>query len=503
MFEILNCSAWKQDGSILFENISFVLNPKDRLAIIGEEGNGKSTLLKMICGLDTSPVKVVSKKLVRQNTIGYLSQHLDESWNSCTVLEYILKEKPNEEIEISRYNDCLEIEKLWADMKGSVSFLYGEQKLKTLSGGEKVRIQLLKLLYHKSTMLTLDEPTNDLDIETLQWLEEMILKFDGPVLFVSHDTALLRKCANRILHLELRNRKTKSVATLFEGSYDEYAKTRTAQLKKSEQIAASEKRQYRKKMDRLNDLYNAVHHAQNAVSRQDPFTAAALKKKMHALVSMKEKIESEGYAKSDTVEESIELFFEDSWLPPSKVILDFKHDVIIDERVLIHDASIYLLGQDHVVITGKNGSGKSCLMKQIAHCMKNRTDIICGYMPQNYFDLMSPEETPLQFMGDDFDYSRILLGALNFKGEEMEHPISKLSDGQKAKVYFAKLVKMKCNVLLLDEPTRNLSPMSQPVIHELLNSFEGCILCISHDRWLIETCFDQVLHVENQRLIKV
>ena len=508
MFIINECSARKQDGSVLFENISFQLSAHDKLAVIGEEGNGKSTLMKAICGLDTEPIAVTAKKLVRQEKIGYLSQQMEEKWFSSTPLEYLLCEDANEEIEISRYNDCADLEQLWTRMKGSVSFLYRDQLIGTLSGGEKVRLQLLKLLSQKCTMLALDEPTNDLDIETLEWLESMILDFEGPVLFISHDEMLLRKCANRVLHLELRNKKSKAVATLFEGSYDSYRTQRLDGLRKAEHLAAAEKREYRKKMDRLNDIYNAVHHAQNAVSRQDPKAAANLKKKMHSVISMKERIEKEGFSSVDTVEEAIELRFEDSWLPPSKIILDLKNESVqLDKRVLIESFDLMLKGQDHVVLTGKNGSGKSCLMKQLIGQLNKRIDIKIGYMPQNYFDLMNPKETPLEFLSlasdkEDAQLSRDLLGSLNFKAEEMNHAISQLSDGQKAKIFFAKFVKMRCNVLFLDEPTRNLSPMSQPVIHQLIHSFEGCVFCVSHDRWLIEECFSERLHLENKHLTR-
>ena len=509
MFIIQNCSAYKQDGSILFENVSFTINSNDKLAVIGEEGNGKSTLMKYICGLDTGPVDIHAEKFVRQEKIGYLSQQLDSIWNTATVLEYLLKNKPEEEIEISKYNDCIYLEQLWTKMKGSVSFLYSDQLIGTCSGGEKVRLQLLKLMAEKCTMLCLDEPTNDLDIDTLIWLEDMISGFDGPILFISHDEMLLRKCANRVLHLELRNKKSKSVVTLYEGYYDDYRKERFEGLRRQEQIAASEKRAYRKKMDRLNDIYNAVHHAQNAVSRQAPQTAANLKKKMHTVLSLKERFEKEELTKTDTVEEAIDLRLENSWLPSSKIILDIQNmTVSAGEKLLIENVSLLLRGQDHLVLTGKNGSGKSCLMKKINELLQNRDDLNVGYMPQNYFDLMDPNETPLQFLDipmveNNLQTSRDLLASLNFKAEEMQHVIQKLSDGQKAKIFFAKFVKMKCNVLLLDEPTRNLSPMSQPVIHDLINSFEGCVFCVSHDRWLIEKCFSNRIQVQNKRLIKL
>ena len=434
---------------------------------------------------------------------------MDEKWSKCTILDYLLKDEPEDEIQIEHYNECVQFEQLWVTMKGQVAFLYRDQLIETLSGGEKVRIQLLKLMAQKCTMLALDEPTNDLDISTLQWLEDILLCFDGPVLFVSHDEMLLRKCANRVLHLELRNKKTKAVSTLYEGPYDQYVKDRLDGLRRIEHQAASEKRAYRKKMDRLNDLYNAVSHAQSTVSRQDPFTAANIKRKMHALNAMKGRIEQEGYTKSDTVEEAIELIFEDSWLPPSKVVLELTHQQLsIHDRLLIEDYNLSLRGQDHVVLIGDNGSGKSCLMKSLKDHLHHRDDLIIGYMPQNYEDLMDMNQTPVEFLAlnsdaQDMQQSRDLLGSLNFKAEEMSHPIKKLSDGQKAKIYFAKFVKMKCNVLLLDEPTRNLSPMSQPVIHELINRFEGCVFCISHDRWLIEQCFDTILNLKEKQLNKI
>ena len=176
-----------------------------------------------------------------------------------------------------------------------------------------------------------------------------------------------------------------------------------------------------------------------------------------------------------------------------------------EKRVLLKDIHITLYGRQKTVIAGENGRGKSLLMKEIYNILKTHTDIRLGYMPQNYAEAFSEQDTPVTFLleacdRDDVTRARELLGRMKFTREEMEHPVYQLSEGQKAKLYLLRFIKQGCNVLLLDEPTRNLSPLTSPVIRRILKDFPGCILAVSHDRLFIQEVFDSVLWISHNKL---
>lgn len=492
----------------LIDDVSFSLGQEDKLAIIGEEGNGKSTLLKAI--YDTNTIEdytSISGTIdMDYKRIGYLSQHLSDVWMKQGILDYLLKDHPEEDIAWERYNELVSYEKLCTSLKIPASLLRSTQMIQTLSGGEKVKLQLLKLMYQERDLLLLDEPTNDLDIPTLQWLENFILKQRIPVIFISHDEALLSRCANRILHLEQLNKKSKARYTDFHGGYDAYVHARQQKLGKDIQIARKEKQEYIKKKIKLNDFKNALHDALNDTVR-NPGQAAMLKKKMANIKAQERRFDEDGYSHVDSVEEAIDVVFEKTHSIQSKWIINDVFEVCVQGRVLIKPFHMEVLRKDKVFIVGANGCGKTLWMKQLYAKLKERSDITVGYMPQNYMDLVEQNEIPTTFLlesGDrkDVSYSRELLGRMKFTSEEMIKPIHTLSEGQKAKLYLLNFIKRRCNVLLLDEPTRNLSPLSAPIIRSILEAFDGCIIAVSHDRTCIKQIATRVLLVSNQEVIE-
>lgn len=492
----------------LINDLSFSLGNGDKLAIIGEEGNGKSTLLKAIYNTNmiedyTSISGSIDKDFTR---IGYLSQRLADVWMSQSILDYLLKDKPEDEIAWERYNELAAYEALCAQIKIPVSLLHSTQPISSLSGGEKVKLQLLKLVYEKSDLLLLDEPTNDLDIPTLAWLEEFINQQSIPVIFISHDEVLLTRCANRILHLEQLNKKSKARATDFHGGYASYLSSRNIRVTKDIQIARKAKQEYMKKKRKLNDIRNALHDALNDTVR-NPGQAALLKKKMANVKAMEHRFEEESYTHVDSVEEAIDVYFSSCHGIRTKRILDEDVFVSVDGKPLIHQGHIEVFGKDKKIIIGANGCGKTLWIKQLYERLKTRDDIILGYMPQNYMELVDEKETPTAFLLDckdalDVSYSRELLGRMKFTGEEMIKPIHALSEGQKAKLYILRFIKRNCNVLLLDEPTRNLSPLSAVTIRSILEEYDGCLLAISHDRTFIRQIATSVLVVSKQCVIE-
>lgn len=492
----------------LVEDLSFSLGSKDKLAIIGEEGNGKSTLLKAIYNTKlieeyTSINGIIDKDYTQ---IGYLSQRLPTAWMNQSILDYLLKDTPYDDIAWERYNDLADYEALCVELRIPISLFHSTQSISTLSGGEKVKLQLLKIVYEKSELLLLDEPTNDLDIPTLAWLENFINQQSIPVIFISHDETLLKCCANRILHLEQLNKKSKARVCDYHGGYTSYVQSRSRKLDKDIQLAHKEKQEYMKKKIKLNDIKNAIHDALNDTVR-NPAQAALLKKKMASVKATQRRFEEEGYAHIDSVEEAIDVYFSSCHGRKGKRILDEDVLVQVEDRTLIQHGHIELYGRDKKVIVGVNGCGKTVWMKQLYETLKAREDIIVGYMPQNYMELVDAKETPTTFLlesndAQDVSYCRELLGRMKFTSEEMLQPIHKLSEGQKAKLYLLRFIKRKCNVLLLDEPTRNLSPLSAPIIRSMLAKYDGCLLATSHDRTFIQEIADKILLVSNQTIIE-
>ena len=498
MLEIRNLSI-KVNHKYIIKDLSLTLNKGDKLAIIGEEGNGKSTLLKVILGI-CSFAEVEGTIHLKGNKIGYLEQTMQEQYLNQTGFEYLFQ---NEE---DYYNKINLFYKFINQLQLNDDLL--DRKINTLSGGEKVKIRILKLLLEENDILLLDEPTNDLDIETLRWLENFMNTIDKPIMYVSHDETLLSKTANQILHLEQIKHKTECKHTLLKIDYDTYVERRLNALKKQTQVAKSEKRKFQKQQEKLNQVMQKVEHQQNTISRSDPHGARLLKKKMHALKSQERKLDKTELTETPNVEESIYFFFGDVVIPKSKNIL---HLVIpklkVGEKVLSEKIELEVIGNTHLCIVGKNGVGKSTLIKEIYKNLQTRTDIKVGYMPQNYEDILHDDEQVLEFIApsnhkEDITNARKYLGNMNITRDEMEGKIKDLSNGTKAKLILIKLVLDKCNVLILDEPTRNVSPLSNPVIRKVLKEYQGTIISVSHDRKYIMEVIDCLYQLTENGLEK-
>lgn len=496
MFEVKNLTIVQNDKTII-ENLSFTLNKNDKLAVIGEEGNGKSTFIKSLLGI-CDYGQVTGSILTHGYTIGYLSQSMESEILEKSVFTYLFENENAYYEKITSFYKYLETLQLKEEIL--------EQKLGTLSGGEKVKVGILKLLLLDVDIFFLDEPTNDLDIETLEWLEEFICHTEKPVLYVSHDETLLSRTANRILHLEQVKHKTECRHTLLNVDYNTYVTNRIRGLEKQTQIAHSEAREHKKQEEKLKRVMQKVEYEQNTISRGNPHGAKVLKKKMHALKAQEKKLETKELTEVPDVEENIHLYFENITLPKTKIILKLELPRLrIEEKELVKDIHLEVVGNEHVCILGKNGVGKSTLLSKIYETLKTRKDIKVGYMSQNYNLVLDGFPSVLDYLCEesiDKTIARMYLGNLNFTREEMTGKIETLSNGLKAKLILLKLVLSKCNVLLLDEPTRNVSPLSNPVIRKSLREFSGCIISVSHDRKYIEEVCDTLYTLTNDGLRK-
>ena len=497
--KINNLSIETLKGRKLLEDFSFTLNSKDKIALIGEEGNGKSTILKIIAGVDVSDYVSYSGSIVSNGKIGFLSQKIQDEYLKYKTIDYI-----GEDIDYNRLYSLL----IKLDVADE---LIEDRMVDTLSGGEKVKLSLLKVLYHEPDILLLDEPTNDLDLKTLIWLEEFIKDSKLPILFVSHDEKLLENCSTGILHLEQFKHKSESKIIFSGTNYSEYFKYRQDFIAKNNMVAKKEKQELNKQLERYRQIYQKVDHEQRTISRGDPHGGQLLKKKMHALKSQEDKLEirKENVTQKYEPEEAIDIFFENIEINSNKVIIDTKINLLsINNKVLSNNIELFVRAKEKVCIIGDNGTGKSTLLKTIHKTLINRNDIKLGYMPQNYYEVMDYNLTPVEYLMIDREYSQrskvqSYLGSLRFTTEEMEHKILELSEGQKCKILLVKMILDEDNVLLLDEPSRNLSPLSNPVLRNILNNYNGCIISVSHDRKFIEEVIDTVYELSCDGLRKI
>ena len=254
---------------------------------------------------------------------------------------------------------------------------------------------------------------------------------------------------------------------------------------------------YLKKEAKLQQVMNKVHYKQNTISRSDPHGAKLLKKKMHSLKAQEKKLDNMEFTEIPDTEESINFFFEDVFIPSTKKIISLNiPELKFSNKVLAKNILLDVIGNTHLCIVGNNGVGKTTLMKIIYEELKVRKDIKLGYMPQNYDDILNDYENVMDFLNlsskDDITKARMYLGNMKFTREEMTGKIKNLSNGAKAKLFLLKLVLDRSDVLLLDEPTRNVSPLSNPVIRQVLNDFKETIISISHDRKYISEVANKV-----------
>ena len=501
MLQIKNLTlSHKKDNRIILSNFSSSFNDGDKAVIIGEEGNGKSTLLKWIYDKE-----LITNYCDEDGTI-------IKSWEK---LAYLPQEMANEVLKLSVYDYFMQsdgflsqspkaLSKIAKDFGLSNYFYYSEQLMETLSGGEKIKVSLIRLLLEEPTVLLLDEPSNDIDTDTLCLLETIINDFKHIVIFISHDEVLIENTANMVIHLEQIKRKTESRYTVTRLPYLQYMEERRRDFNNQERVAENDRRLKKVRDEKLSRIYQSVEHAQATITRRDPAGGRLLKKKMHAVKSMAHRFEREEQDMTEKPDKEEAIFFKlgdiHSIIPLGKSVIEFELPKLYtpDGRVVLSEnIGLSLRGPEKICITGKNGSGKTSLIHKIAEILLCRTDIKAEYMPQNYEEMLKLDITPVGYLCPDAGKEertkiRTFLGSLNYTADEMEHPISELSGGQKAKIFLLRMSISKANVLILDEPTRNFSPLSGPVIRRMLREFPGAIISISHDRKYIEDVCDKV-----------
>jgi ATPase subunit of ABC transporter with duplicated ATPase domains len=486
MLVLQNITITTPKGRVLIQDLTFSIQQGDKMAIIGEEGNGKSTLCKLIARPQSLDEHFITEGSIQrdQARIAYLPQQLEEHELSASISDFMLRDEGGN----IDYDAFAEVKRWLGKLNLYFDDLRLEEPLHNFSGGERIKIQLARLMTMRPELLILDEPTNDLDIPTLKWLEEFILSSDLPILFVSHDETLLARCANRILHLEQTEKKAVPIWTCVSIGYEEYLASRSYNLQRQTNLSRKQKAEYDKQTQKWRQIYQKVEHAQATISRGDPAGARLLKKKIKNLKAVKDRLDSVDKIKKPDPEEAITLYFDDhvDVYDQRCLLADNLKELTMHDRVLSRNLELNVFGKARIGIIGNNGCGKSTYLKHLCQAAIDKGTHV-AYMPQNYESILALDQTPVVFLtqeGTKEEKTKIMtyLGNLKFTQEEMLQPIGNCSQGQKAKILLTSLVFSKADLLILDEPTRNLSPLTLPVIESMLDAFHGAILTVSHDR---------------------
>lgn len=503
-------------AELILSNIKLEIQLKDRIALVGRNGAGKSTLLKIIAGqLSLDSGQIVKPKGV---TIGYLAQNtglestlsiwdemlsvfdeLRQMEKNIRKIEQELSNPANYEIEgeserLLREYDQLQIK--FKDMGGYQyesdirSILHGmrffeddyETLIATLSGGQKTRLALAKLLLIKPDILILDEPTNHLDIETLSWLEQYLQSYPGAILIVSHDRYFLDKVVDQVYELS-RNELKK-----FHGNYSKY-------LVHKAEIYEREMKQFEKQQDEVAKLQDFIQR--NLARASTTKRAQSRRKQLERMQLLDRPASGE---KSATFTFGIDR-------PSGNDVLKVTDGAVgYGDNILSKNININIFKQDSIALVGPNGVGKSTLLKTIikkiyllAGSVHFGTNVMVGYYDQEQAELSS-NKTVLQELWDLYPHKeereiRTVLGNFLFSGDDVQKIVSTLSGGEKARVALAILMLEEANFLILDEPTNHLDLDSKEVLENALVDYPGTILFVSHDRYFINRIATKVIEL--------
>ena len=472
----------------LISDLNITIQDGEKVAIIGEEGNGKSTLLKTLMGERLEDFTVRGDIQSDYQSLAYIPQHLPEKLKKKSLQDYFFLESANLDYSI--------LYRLAEELHFDSSRFASDQEIGSLSGGEALKIQLIHELAKHFEILFLDEPSNDLDLETVDWLKGQIQKTRQTVIFISHDEDFLSQTADTIVHLRLVKHRKEAETLVEHLDYDCYSEQRKADFARKSQQAANDQRSYEKTMEKHRRVKQKVETALR--NTKNDVAGRLLAKKMKNVLSQEKRFEKEAQSMTQKPleEEQIQLFFSDIQpLPASKVLVQLeKENLSIGERVLAQELQLTVRGQDKIGIIGPNGIGKSTLLAKLQQLLNNKREISLGFMPQDYQETLNLDLSPVEFLSqtghkEELQKIQSHLASLNFSYPEMHHKIHSLSGGQQGKLLLLNLVLRKPNFLLLDEPTRNFSPTSQPEIRKLFANYPGGLVTVSHDRrFLKEVC---------------
>ncbi|NIA61029.1 ABC-F family ATP-binding cassette domain-containing protein [Bacillus pacificus] len=503
----------------ILANIKLEVQTKDRIALVGRNGAGKSTLLKIIAGeLSHDSGEIIKPKDV---SIGYLAQntgletsltiwdemltvftHLQQMETKLRRLEQEMGKEENFSNEATYERLLADYDQLQLDYKDQGGYQYEadirsilsglgfpvethQTTISTLSGGQKTRLALGKLLLTKPDLLILDEPTNHLDIETLTWLEQYLQGYPGAILIVSHDRYFLDKLVTQVY--EISNKESRR----FVGNYSKYLDLKSA-------LYEQEMKRYEKQQDEIAKLEDFV---QKNIARASTTKRAQSRRKQ--LDRMELLTRPLGDSKSASFHFDIEKQSGNDVLQVKDATIGYDKDPIIEH------VTMRLTRGDSVALVGPNGIGKSTLLKSIVNKLpllhgdvSFGSNVSVGYYDQEQANLTSSKRV-LNELWDEYPLQpekeiRTILGNFLFTGDDVLKPVSSLSGGQKARLALAKLMMQKSNLLILDEPTNHLDLNSKEILENALIDYPGTLLFVSHDRYFINRVTTTVVELSTE-----
>lgn len=504
----------------ILSNVSFHINEREKAAIVGINGAGKSTLLNIIMGkLNADEGEVVFAKGA---TIGYLPQHQNLS-SEKTIYEELLEVK-QEIIELdkkirnleeemkhvsgselermlatyTRLTHEFEIQNGYAYQSEVVGVLKGlgfseedfHRKTNTLSGGQKTRVALGKLLLSSPDIILLDEPTNHLDLESIAWLETYLTNYKGAVVIVAHDRYFLDKVVTKIVEVD------QGKATVYQGNYTEYAKKKT--MLRDALIKQYENQQ------------REIKHQEEVIAKLRSFNREKSIKRAESREKLLNKIEV--IEKPITHEAAMHLRLEPSIVSGNDVLHVEHLRKSFGEHTLFTDLSFDIKREEKVAIIGKNGTGKTTILKIINQILpaddgliKLGSKVKIGYYDQEH-QVLNPEKTLFDELQDtypDMNNTKIrnVLAAFLFTNDDVFKRIKDLSGGERGRVSLAKLMLSEANLLILDEPTNHLDIVSKEILENAISNYAGTVLYVSHDRYFINKTATRILDLTNNQLL--
>ena len=504
----------------VLKNVSFHIEDHEKAAIVGINGAGKTTLLRIIVGeMIPDDGQVV---LARDKTLGYLAQNSTVD-TSHTIYEELLSVKADllrleEKIRECENNmkhaegDALEdLMKQYTSLTHAFEtgggYLYRSElvgvlkglgftedefskPVATLSGGQKTRVALGRLLLQNPDLIILDEPTNHLDMNSIAWLETYLLNYKGAVLIVSHDRYFLDRIAGKVIEID------QSKATTFMGNYSDYAV-------KKEQLRVAAWNAYMNQQ-------REIKHQEEVIEKLKSFNREKSIKRAESREKMLDKIEV--IEKPSEVRTDMKLTLMPRILSGNDVLTVEHLAKSFDSHKLFTDVNFEIKRGEHVAIIGDNGSGKTTLLKILNGLVpadqgtfRLGSNVEIGYYDQEHHVLHS-DKTLFEEISDDYPYLnntqiRNVLAAFLFTGEDVFKRISDLSGGERGRVSLAKLVLSNANFLILDEPTNHLDIMSKEILEDALNGYEGTILYVSHDRYFINRTAHRILDLTEGQFV--
>lgn len=468
----------------LFQNLNLTIHRGDRIGIVGPNGAGKSTLLKMIASMEFPDEGEITLETER---IGYLEQIIPYDEQVQTVSSYLHSYKPHQidnaltEVGLSHIDTALFIQ--------------------ALSGGQKTRLALAKVLLERPTTLLLDEPTNHLDAQGIALLENLVTEFNGAVIIVSHDRAFLNKCVNVIVEFDVQTKNINS----YMGNYDAYIAERTVRRARAEEL-------YKVYQTKKKGMENKLKEMQILGARDelDGSVIRAWKKRMDREIYNQEIVRPK-----ETIAIK-RLQFEGSIHGGKLLVRCIEIKKRLGDSLLLDNASFEIRGNEHVLLKGNNGSGKTTITKLVTGSLEPDQGIVkvgenvrVGYFDQEH-NTLNPKHTVEKEVLTDIghkmktDNVRSFLAGYGFFDADRYKRITQLSSGEQVRLMLAKLMYEPCELLILDEPTNHLDIQSREIIEDALKKFQGAMLVISHDRYFLkEIGIDRTLLLENKQLREI